>query len=246
MDPRSNVRTTPHIICNTMKLLLTSNGITNQTTRSALEALMGKPVDQAKVVFIPTAIYAMTDGGMYAWQSLEELSKLGWQAVSILELTAIPSMDKRHWLPLLERADAIMVGGGNTPYLSYWLYESGLARELPRLLETKTYIGISAGSIVATKEMYVDPAKASRGIYEDNQYGDRAPRGAGSNKTLQLVDFTLRPHLNADYFEHVAMKDMEQQAAQTDTPLYAIDDASAVIVNGDKTTVVSEGDWRLF
>jgi dipeptidase E len=62
---------------------------------------------------------------------------------------------------------------------------------------------------------------------------------------LHLVDFTLRPHLNADYFDHVAMKDMEYQAALTDVPLYAIDDMSAVMVRGDKATVISEGSWRL-
>ena len=165
--------------------------------------------------------------------------------MSILELTAIPSMDRQHWIPLLEEADAIMIGGGNTPYLSFWLQQSGLADELPRLLKTKVYIGISAGSMVATKEIYVNQATLSRGIYDDDQYGDSAPRGSGSDKTLQLVDFTLRPHLNADYFDHVAMKDMEYQAALTDVPLYAIDDMSAVMVHGDKATVISEGSWRL-
>jgi dipeptidase E len=183
--------------------------------------------------------------GTYAWQDLQEHAKLGWKIVSILELTAIPSMDRQHWIPLLEEADAIMIGGGNTPYLSFWLQQSGLADELPRLLKTKVYIGISAGSMVATKEIYVNQATLSRGIYDDDQYGDSAPRGSGSDKTLHLVDFTLRPHLNADYFDHVAMKDMEYQAALTDVPLYAIDDMSAVMVRGDKATVISEGSWRL-
>jgi dipeptidase E len=229
-----------------VKLLLTSNGITNQSIRRALESLMDKAVGQARVVLVPTAIYAMPDGGIYAWQDLQEHAKLGWKIVSILELTAIPSMDRQHWMPLLEEADAIMIGGGNTPYLSFWLQQSGLADELPRLLKTRVYIGISAGSMVATKEIYVNQATLSRGIYDDDQYGDSAPRGSGSDKTLHLVDFTLRPHLNADYFDHVTMKDMEQQAALTDVPLYAIDDMSAVMVRGDKATVISEGSWRLF
>ena len=230
---------------NTVKLLLTSNGITNQSIRHALESLLGKPIGKAKVVFVPTAIYAMPGGGSYAWQNLEDLNKIGWRTVSMLELTAL-SLEKQHWLPMLQSADAIMIGGGNTPYLSYWLQRSGLADELPELLRTKVYIGVSAGSMVATQEMYVDPAKAKRGIYDDDQYGDLAPVGAGSDKTLRLVDFTLRPHLGADYFEHTSMEEMEKQAAHTETPLYAIDDASAIMVSGGEATIVSEGAWRLF
>ena len=69
-----------------MKLLLTSNGITNQSIRRALESLMDKAVGQARVVLVPTAIYAMPDGGTYAWQDLQEHAKLGWKIVSILEL----------------------------------------------------------------------------------------------------------------------------------------------------------------
>jgi len=59
-----------------VKLLLTSNGITNQSIRRALESLMDKAVGQARVVLIPTAIYAMPDGGTYAWQDLQEQPSL--------------------------------------------------------------------------------------------------------------------------------------------------------------------------
>lgn len=134
-----------------MKLLLTSNGITNQSIRRALESLMDKGVGQARVVLVPTAIYAMPDGGTYAWQDLQEHAKLGWKTVSMLELTAIPSMDRQHWMPLLEEADAILIGGGNTPYLSFWLQQSGLADELPRLVKTKVYVGIAQGAWLQRK-----------------------------------------------------------------------------------------------
>ena len=38
-----------------MKLLLTSAGLTNQTIVKALDELVGKPLDQLKIAFIPTA-----------------------------------------------------------------------------------------------------------------------------------------------------------------------------------------------
>ena len=42
------------------------------------------------------------------------------------------------------------------------------------------------------------------------------------------------------------MEDMERQAAMVDTPLYAIDDQTAIRVEDGVVTVISEGDWRLF
>jgi peptidase E len=145
-----------------------------------------------------------------------------------------------------QEADVILVDGGNTPYLSHWLYASGLAVELPRLLESKVYAGVGAGSMIVSDSFHIDKQELrNTGVYRDDQYGDIAPPDAGSDRTLRLVPFTLRPHLGADYFDHVSMEDMERQAAMVDTPLYAIDDQAAIRVEDDMVTVVSEGDWRL-
>ena len=38
-----------------MKLLLTSGGITNDSIRDALEAMLGKPIGEANALFVPTA-----------------------------------------------------------------------------------------------------------------------------------------------------------------------------------------------
>jgi dipeptidase E len=230
-----------------MRLLLTSNGITNLTIRRALEELLARPVGEAAVTFIPTAIYAMPDGGSYGWEVMQEQARTGWGSVNILELTALPSLDSGHWVPALEQADAILVGGGNTPYLSFWMQESGLAGILPELLHTRVYVGMSAGSIVAAHSMHVNRPKLEKtGIYDDDQYGDSAPIGAGSDTTLGLVPFTVRPHLDADYFEHVTAADMQRQARLAPVPLYAIDDQTAIVFDDGRTTVVSEGRWRLF
>ncbi len=40
-----------------MKLLLTSNGLTNASIANALEELVGKPRNEIKVAFIPTAAF---------------------------------------------------------------------------------------------------------------------------------------------------------------------------------------------
>lgn len=230
-----------------MKLLLTSAGLTNETITGALVELLGKPLAEATAIFIPTAMYSMPDAGWYAWEAVQEQATIGWQRVGILELTALPSILEQHWLPALTEADVLIVGGGNTPYLCYWLHASGLADKLPDVLRHTVYVGVSAGSLVVAHSFNIDQATlATSGIYDDDQYGDVAPLHAGSNTTLKLVDFTLRPHLNADYLDRVSLRDMEQAAAKVDVPLYAIDDQTAVKVVDGAVDVVSEGVWKVF
>jgi dipeptidase E len=50
---------------------------------------------------------------------LQELEKIGWQEFGVLELTALPTTPEECWLPAVEAVDVIIIGGGNTGYLSY-------------------------------------------------------------------------------------------------------------------------------
>ena len=147
-----------------MKLLLTSSGVSNDSIRRVLVDLLGKPIDQAKAVCVPSAVYAMTDGGTYAWEELRELGGLGWRGFGVLELTALPSIEEEHWVPSVEASDAILVGGGSPPFLGYWMQESGFAERLPELLEEKVYLGVSAGQ---------------HGVEPDSQRGPRQARENG-------------------------------------------------------------------
>jgi dipeptidase E len=230
-----------------MRLLLTSRGLTNASIRRALVELIGKPIEQASALFVPTALHAMKLGGAYLAETLEEERAIGWQRLSVLGLTALPTLLPEHWLSLLEELDVIVVAGGNTPYLSYWFQHSGFADKLPELLERCVYVGVSAGSMVVTHSFGVNRIRLrDTGVYADDQYGDVAPPQAGSDFTAGLVDFTLRPHLNAEDFERVTRLDMERSAVEVDVPLYAIDDQSAIKVVNDRIEVVSEGEWILY
>ncbi len=44
-----------------MKLLLTSNGLANESIKNALEELVGKPREEIKIAFIPTAAFPDDD-----------------------------------------------------------------------------------------------------------------------------------------------------------------------------------------
>lgn len=230
-----------------MKFLLTSAGVTNEQIHTALVDLLGRPVAEARAICVPTAIYALPGGTSDAWRMLREIAGMGWQDFGLLELTALPSILEEHWLPAVEAADIIIVGGGNTGYLSYWLYESGFAAKLPQLLKEKVYLGVSAGSMVVTHSLNIDhDVLAESGIFYDDEYDEAAPLHAGSDKTLKLLDFVIRPHLNSEWFPTATLDFMEQAAAKVDVPLYAFDDQTALKVVDGRVEVISEGAWKLF
>lgn len=231
-----------------VRLLLTSAGITNEHIRKALVDLLGKPINQSTALFVPTAIYAYPKASNYAWGFLQSLGNLGWKKFGILELTALPSLNKEIWLPEIEEADAIIVGGGNGFYLSFWMQKSGLFDILPELLEKgKTYVGVSAGSMILTHSLNFNRKHFEKtGIHYDDEYEEEAPINAGSDKTLHLVDFVIRPHLNSNMFPKATLENIEKWAAKIDVPLYAIDDQTALKVIDGKVEVITEGKWKLF
>ena len=136
-----------------MRLLLTSAGIKNTSIHDVLVGLLGKPIADSNALCIPTAIYAFPGGAGSAWKLISgraasPLCELGWKSLGVLELTALPSIEKTHWTTAVQETDALLVGGGDPLYLCYWIQQSGLADLLPSLHET-VWVGVSAGSLVS-------------------------------------------------------------------------------------------------
>src|ERR1700744_6478568 len=103
-----------------VRLLLTSGGVTNTTIRDALVGLLGKPIANSSALCIPTAMYGhpMAGPGTKAWQFISGNSEnpmvdLGWKSVGVLELTALPSIDDERWVPLVWVADGLLGSGGD-------------------------------------------------------------------------------------------------------------------------------------
>ena len=91
-----------------MRLLLTSSGVSNTSIHNALVDLLGKPIAESSALFIPTAIYPFPRGAAMAWQAISgkaksPLAQLGWKSLGVLELTALPSIDKNAWVPSSRR-----------------------------------------------------------------------------------------------------------------------------------------------
>jgi len=218
-----------------MKLLLTSAGISNASIQNALVELLGKPIAEASALFVPTAIYAIPLGADIAQRVIcgtlgYPFCQLGWKSLGVLELTALSSVKRELWLPMLEETDALLVGGGDCQYLTYWMQRSGLADLLPALLRKMVYVGLSAGSMVMTR---FGTTYGHHGLPVD------------SDKSLGWVDCALHPHLDYEAFPENSMANLEKLAATLSVPSYLIDDQTAIKVVDDVVGVVSEGQWKL-
>jgi dipeptidase E len=148
----------------------------------------------------------------------------------VLELTALPSIDRERWVGWVKETDALLVNGGDTLYLHYWMRESGLADLLPSLHD-KVWAGLSAGSMVMTPrigEFFVEWTPPT-----------------GGDATLGLVDFSIFPHLNYPAFPKNTLPYAEQWAADIGGPAYAMDDETAIKVVDGVVEVISEGQWKL-
>ena len=218
-----------------MSLLLTSAGISNTSIRDTLVDLLGKPIAESNALCIPTAAYASPRGASMAYQLIHgvadtPLCEVGWKSLGVLELTALPSIEKAHWTSAVQQTDALLVGGGDPLYLCYWMRQSGLADLLPSLHET-VYVGVSAGSTVLAPHL-------GKGFVRG-----MPPTG---DKALGVVDFALFPHLDDEDLPRKSMNNAEEWAATVTVPAYAIDDQTAIKVTDGNLEVVSEGHWKLF
>ena len=151
--------------------------------------------------------------------------------MGVLELTALPSLEKELWVPWVLETDVLLVNGGDPLYLSYWMRQSGLADLLPSLREM-VYVGLSAGSMVMTPSIGQDFV--------------RWTPPTGGDETLGIVDFSIFPHLDHPELPENTMADAEKWAASIPRPAYAIDDETAIQVVDGAVSVVSEGHWKLF
>ncbi|HEY2795842.1 MAG TPA: Type 1 glutamine amidotransferase-like domain-containing protein [Micromonosporaceae bacterium] len=217
-----------------MKLLLTSGGVTNPSIRDALLELLGKPISEATALAIPSAQYGhrmctpSTAWNFVAGGDSDSMVGLGWKSVGLLELTALPTMDKERWVPWVREADVLLVDGGDATYLYHWLRETGLADLLPSLPET-VWVGVSAGSMVMTPR-----------IGSDFISWKKAP----DDRTLGVVDFSIFPHLGHPDMPDNTLAEAEKWVAEIAVPAYAIDDQTAIKVADGTVEVVSEGQWH--
>jgi dipeptidase E len=221
-----------------MRLLLTSAGVNNPSIHGALVDLLGKPIVESTALCIPTGGYGSTYGhrptGVWRFitgTSNQPMVELGWKSMGVLELTALPSIDRERWVPWVREADVLLANGGDALYLAHWMRESGLADLLPELGE-KVWVGFSAGSMALTPRIGTD------------FMGWMPPNGR--DEALSVVDFSIFPHVDHPDLPENTMAAAEKWASEIGGPAYAIDDATAIKVVDGTVELISEGHWRRF
>lgn len=205
-----------------MKLLLCSEGFYTSNTVQACVELVGKPQDQISVAVINEA-YAVEEGDKY-WtvNNLNDAARNFKGGLDLVNLLALPleEVERR-----IASKDVIFVVGGNMDYLMSVFDKTGFSKLLPKLLETKVYVGSSSGSIVLGKRL---PTEVYATIYG----GSGEERAV--EKYLDLVDFAFLSHLNSTTFPNNNAKALQQLCREVDFPVYSLADDSAIVIDGDE------------
>jgi dipeptidase E len=136
------------------------------------------------------------------------------------------------WRARLSDVDAIVVSGGNTFYLLDQLRKAGFKDWLLENCKSKTYVGISAGSIVMTPSIAVAAIEP----------GDKNLPGLSDLAGFAFVNFELSPHTP----EHVSHESNKKYKQSSKASLYGLDDQSAVMVVDGGIEFVSEGHWASY
>lgn len=219
-----------------MKMLLTSGGITNDSIKKALVDLLGTPTEECNALYIPTALHGHPNIGPEMIYKIispgrdSSLAALGWESVGILELTTLPSLNRDRWEPVVQRADALLVEGGDAAYLAHWMRESGMAELLPAL--NIVWVGVSAGSMVMAPRIGKEFVNW--------------PEARADDRALGLIEFAIFPHLEYPGWESNTFAASEKWFEAMTVPAYAIDEQTAIKVADGDVEVVSEGTWKYF
>lgn len=204
------------------KIILTSSGI-NRGDLSHFSSYVGKPIYEIKIAFIPTAADPEKDK-KFLFDGMDELKDFGLS----YEIYDIKGKTTESIKNELERFDVIWVNGGNTFYLLDQVRKSGFDKAVTDLLSMgKTYLGVSAGSIIA------GPSIELAGWNPD---WDKNDAGIVDFGGLNLVDFVVSPHYNeVDRFV------IEPHLKEVDYSVVALRDGEVIFMESDyKKFVVQE------
>lgn len=210
-----------------MKLLLCSEGFHTPNTVQKCVELVGKPQDQITIGIINEA-YAVEKGDKrWVLDNLNSASNNFKAEIDIVDLLALPIKEVE---ARLANKDVIFVVGGDTDYLMSIYRKTGFDKLLPKLLETKVYVGSSAGSMVVGKRINADAYKliyGEEGIYDISDY-------------VGLVNLSVMPHLDSPHFPN-RKESLLKAVGSFEGKVYGLRDDSAVVVDGDEVyTIGSE------
>lgn len=212
-----------------MKLLLTSQGLPPELKDDFLSLLTKKPKD-IKISYVTTAAYG-EGGPRPEWLDYykKQLNDCG-----ITQIEELDIRDKTYHelATIISDKDIILVNGGNTFFLLYWVKKTGFDKIImDHVNKNKLYIGISAGSSITCPTIEQSSWK----------HADRNIVGLKDLTALNLVPFLVSVHFDEKYRQAIV-----QGAGTTKYPVVAINDTQAVLVINNKWKVVGKGKNEFF
>lgn len=207
-----------------MKLILCSEGFAADETVQACVKLCEKPQDKIKIAIINEAFAVEEGDKRWVLDNLNSVANNFSGQIDIINLLALSTNEIEN---RMQNNDVIFVIGGDTDYLMSVYKKTGFDILLPKLLETKVYVGSSAGSMVIGKRI---SEKAYKLIYGENSTYD-------IDEYLALVDFSVMPHLDSPDFPN-RRESLIEAVGSFAGKVYGLRDDSAVVVNGDKISLI--------
>ena len=127
-------------------ILLTSTGFTNKKLERLFLDHIGKPIDQVRVVFVPTAANDEESQSVIPF-CRQDLTDAGVLEDNIVTYDLVRTME----IDELRGFDAIYFCGGSETYLMEAINRANFAQTLLDAVEEGLfYIGVSAGSMIAS------------------------------------------------------------------------------------------------
>ncbi len=209
-----------------MKLILASAGLYTDEIATEMARLVGKPNEEINIAVISEAVKVeFGDRREWYFNELEKIKKYTGGKIDFIDLQA---NDLETVKTNIAFADVVYMQGGNPDYLMHVLAKTGFDKLLKELLQTKVYIGSSAGSMVVGKRIKSARYRAER--EERENYG--------VTDYLNWVSFAIAPHINSPVFPDHSAKHTKEIIEPTEGTVYALEDTQAVVVEGDKISFV--------
>jgi dipeptidase E len=201
---------------------------------------LSRKSSETKVAFITTAMHGKLEKTPEEQQAAldvfrNELQHAGIKQENITDID-LKGMHQQQLRSALSDKDVIFVNGGHTFYLLLHARLSGFDKLVPELLnEGKLYVGVSAGSYIASPT--IEAATWKREV--KNRFGLDDLTGLG------IVPFWVSPHFEEEKYGRIVI---EAAAENPERPIVALSDKQAVLVetNMYKVKVIGEGPKKFY
>lgn len=197
-----------------IKLLLTSDGISNKTLIDKTKKLLDKPVSECKVLIVHTLLEKIQLKFVKAVE--KQLLTLGIKNKNMVRANITENISAPK-----EDFDIVYSCGGNTFYILDRMKKTGFDKYIKNFISKgRLYIGVSAGSIIVNDSI--------KGVDFGSQ-GDSNDINLKNFKALNIVKLFIFPH-----YENNLSAEIKELKKIVKSPVEVIKDGKAIVILGNK------------